>query len=364
MMNTEDWTIKYEPKSLNDIVSHKNAIHNLIEWSNNIKNKNVKNIVLLYGKHGIGKTIIANLLAKKNNWDILKIENINDIKNKYFLLLNNSQQTTFHSEKNIFNSKINLITNKNRLLLINVFEIVNKNIEKIILDYGNINKNSPIIIITNDFSYLSSSFINNCFLIKLNKIQQKSIEKHLLNIIKSENLQVKKEIIEEISLYSDGNIKLAIQNLQYYLLNSFNYEITIKEQETLKKKDFSFFISKIKNIKKKSEIINLKKKLINEKYIFIWIYNNIRLKNENLNKLLDYLNTIILSEKCYTESNLPENYWFDLLLLILINTNYHFINLKKKDILNKNNEFKKLLLSLNLKCSSSKIKDIDDYFIK
>lgn len=363
MTDIEEWTKKYIPKTLSDVVSHKKAINDLIQWSSDLKDKIIKNIVVIYGKHGIGKTIISKLLAKKNNWDILELKDINDINTKYFSLLSNYKQTTFSINKNSFDNKICLVDNKNRLLLINVFESLNKNIERIILNYGNINKNSPIIIITDNLSYFSSFFIDKIILIKLSKIQQKSIEKYLLNIIKLENINIKKEIIEKISLNSNGNIKVAIQNLQNYILTSFINEIKLNEDEFLEKKNYFLIISKIKNIKKRDDIINLKKILIDKKFIFYWIYNNIKIDIENFNDLLKSLNIIIFSEKLFLKSNFLKNYWFDILFLKLMNINYHIINKKNKSI-TKKSEYYELLSSINPSYSLLKMKSIEDYFIR
>ena len=280
------------------------------------------------------------------------------------MLLNNYNQTTFSNSKNSFDKKICLVDNKNRLLLINVFESLNKNIEGIILNYGNINKNSPIIIITDNLSYFSSFFIDKILLIKLFKIQQKSIEKYLSNILKLENINIKKEIIEKISLNSNGNIKVAIQNLQNYILTSFINEVKLNEDEFLEKKNYFSIISKIKNMKKRDEIINLKKILINEKSIFYWIYNNIKFDIENIDDLLKSLNIIIFSEKLFLNSNFLKNYWFDILFLKLMNINYHFINKKNKSIIKKNENYYELLSSINSNYSFSKMKSIEDYFIR
>ena len=77
----EDWTEKYRPKKLDEIVGNDNAIIELRKWANSWKEgKPKKNAVILSGKPGIGKTSVVIALAKDYGWTLLEL-NTSDARN-------------------------------------------------------------------------------------------------------------------------------------------------------------------------------------------------------------------------------------------------------------------------------------------
>ena len=78
----EDWTEKYRPKNLDNIIGNDKAINTLRIWANDWKEdkKHRKKAVILSGKPGTGKTSSA--LALANDFDWIAIElNASDVRN-------------------------------------------------------------------------------------------------------------------------------------------------------------------------------------------------------------------------------------------------------------------------------------------
>jgi len=77
----DDWTEKYRPKSLGDIVGNKSAILEIIKWADKW-NKEIpkKRAIILAGNPGIGKTSCALALAKDYGWSVIEL-NTSDVRN-------------------------------------------------------------------------------------------------------------------------------------------------------------------------------------------------------------------------------------------------------------------------------------------
>ena len=73
------WSEKYRPKNILDLVGNEEPRKLLVEWFTKWK-KGLKPI-LLVGPPGIGKTTLANLIAKQFNYDLISL-NASDVRNR------------------------------------------------------------------------------------------------------------------------------------------------------------------------------------------------------------------------------------------------------------------------------------------
>jgi replication factor C large subunit len=79
-----DWTEKYRPESLGDIVGNDAAVKALRQWAENFgqgKKAPEKRAVILYGPPGTGKTSAALALARDMGWDYIEM-NASDVRTK------------------------------------------------------------------------------------------------------------------------------------------------------------------------------------------------------------------------------------------------------------------------------------------
>jgi len=79
---SEEWTEKYRPAKLSEVVGNDNAISELRAWAEAIGSAEVKakKAAILHGPPGCGKTSAAYALASDMGWEVIEL-NASDQRN-------------------------------------------------------------------------------------------------------------------------------------------------------------------------------------------------------------------------------------------------------------------------------------------
>ena len=214
-----DWTEKYRPKGLDEVLGNKSAVNELKEWALSWENGKVaQKAVILAGDPGIGKTSTALALAYDFGWGIIEL-NASDARNAEVIkrvATTGAVNETFTENGEFISSK----TGGRKLIILdeadNVFgqEDVG-GMQQII--YTIQETKQPIILIANDYYALtkkSPALKNLCITIRFSPVQPNILKNALRKICISENLDVRDEVLEKIAERSEGDIRSAINDLQ------------------------------------------------------------------------------------------------------------------------------------------------------
>jgi replication factor C large subunit len=233
----EDWTEKYRPKSLGEIVGNKPAIEEIINWADNW-NKQIpkRRALILEGKPGIGKTSCALALAKDYGWSVIEM-NTSDARNATKI----KNVATAGALNETFDNNGRFVSSQNggRKLIIldeadNLYERVksNDNKENNLSDKGGKRAivdtikitNQPIILIVNDYYNLikgSGEILKRlCKLIKFYNPYSKPIFELLKKICIKEKITIDTEVLYTLSERCQGDIRSAINDLQSICLGN------------------------------------------------------------------------------------------------------------------------------------------------
>src|SRR2546428_12022921 len=70
---SQPWIVRYRPQTTREIAGNKPALEKIRLWLDSwSKEKPLKAAVLLYGPAGVGKTTVAEAVARGRGWDLLK----------------------------------------------------------------------------------------------------------------------------------------------------------------------------------------------------------------------------------------------------------------------------------------------------
>ena len=225
-----DWTEKYRPKSLDEVVGNERAIIEIRKWASSWSNKKPKQKALvLSGKPGTGKTSSALALANEFGWTPIEL-NTSDARNAAKI----KAVATFGSLNETFSNDGSFINSKDggRKLIIldeadNLYEraeninsyndLSDRGGKKAILDTIKTTE-QPIILIVNDYYNLikgsGEAFKHLCKLIRFYDPYSNQVFNLLKKISISEGINVDQKVLKNIADRCKGDIRSAVNDLQ------------------------------------------------------------------------------------------------------------------------------------------------------
>jgi replication factor C large subunit len=232
----EDWTEKYRPKTLRDVVGNERALSTLHTWAQRWNQEKIpeKHAVILSGKPGTGKTSTALSLASDMGWTVLEL-NASDARNETSI----KRVATAGAVNETFDITGGFISSRmgGRKLIIldeadNLYEKIDKtetdsNLgdrggKKAIIDTIKITK-QPIILIVNDLYELTKGggepLKYLCIVIQFYDVNPNQIVELLKHICRQENITADLRVLKTIADRSKGDVRSAINDLQSLCLN-------------------------------------------------------------------------------------------------------------------------------------------------
>jgi replication factor C large subunit len=199
-----DWTEKYRPKSLSDVVGNDAAVKALRQWAMTFGSG--KRAVILYGSPGVGKTSAALALANDLGWDYIEM-NASDQRNKSIVQQiagSAAKAGTFEGVSGrrliVLDEADNLSGNQDRggeSAILNVIKTTDQ----------------PIILIANDLYALSKPLRDATLTIPFRSILSTSIAKTLRRICAEEHIKCDPDALMKIAERT-SDLRSAINDLQ------------------------------------------------------------------------------------------------------------------------------------------------------
>lgn len=197
----ELWTEKYKPRQLAEIAGHHKTIALVSAWLDAWKPGTA---LLLHGKPGIGKTLLAEVIAADRRWELLEL-NASDAR------------TAEQMEAMTECARARSLAGKGKLILIDEVDGVAGS------DRGGVgaivrlirSSSYPVVLTANDpWNKKLLPLRGQCELVKMPAVPVPSIAKRLREICAHEGIAVPDDILKSVARWSQGDMRSAITDLQ------------------------------------------------------------------------------------------------------------------------------------------------------
>src|SRR3972149_6501355 len=287
-MKSLDWTEKYRPQMLSQVVGHNKPVEELKRWAEAWMHGIPKErAVVLYGRAGIGKTTTAHALARDMGWEAIE--------------LNASDQRTADIIEKVAGSPSRMGTldgsSVKRLVILdeadNIHGTADRGGEKAIVELIKTTSH-PIILIANELYDMSAGLGNSCKPIQFSSVLTRSMIPTLKKIAESEGISCGLGVLEKIAENANGDLRSAINDLQAIAQGRSKIELTdiVTGERDTKENIFKALIKIFKgsNIKEAHEVsFHLDE---NPEDLIMWVDENLPLeytKPEDLEEGYRYL---------------------------------------------------------------------------
>jgi replication factor C large subunit len=260
------FTEKYKPEKIEDIAGQKEAVLKIVKWFDEWKPG--EKALLLYGPPGVGKTSVIEALAIERNLDFIEM-NASNYRSAKQIRDNISsavaQQSIFKRGKVFMIDEIDGLSGKSDRG--GASEII-KMIESA--------KHPVVLTANNPYSKKLKSLRKHCKMVELPRLDVKSVENRLKDVIKKEKIVIERDALRELSKLAAGDLRAALKDLE-----SLKYrKITVADVKTLSEREREISVyDALNKMFKANDVIEARRSIDNVDKnldeIFWWIESNV-----------------------------------------------------------------------------------------
>ncbi len=207
------------PNSIDEVVGQKHLLDKNAIFYKAIQSKKITNMVF-YGPPGVGKTTLANIIAKSTNMALYSL---------------NGTSASLDDIKKVI-SEVNSLFNQNGILLyLDEIQYFNKKQQQSLLEF--IEKGEITLIAStteNPYFYIYPALLSRCTVFEFKALKVDDIKQGLENASKKLNIKIDEDALSFIALSSNGDMRKALNNLEF-LINASgkNKTITLDDAKQL-----------------------------------------------------------------------------------------------------------------------------------
>ncbi len=216
-----EWTEKYRPKKLREVVGNEKAIEELTKWAEDVLKAKSKKAAILHGPAGCGKTSAAYALAAEKGWEVIEL-NASDQRSAGVIksiVGPASTSTTFSQTTRliILDEADNLHGTEDRGGTKAITEIVKRSTQ-------------PIILTANDKYKMGQGLQRYCKVITFEQIKAGTVFRVLRRISDDAEIKIDDSALISLAKNAHGDLRSAINDLQAISVSESKLE-SIREED-------------------------------------------------------------------------------------------------------------------------------------
>ena len=188
------------PQSLDDMVGQSHLLNKGTVFRKSVDSGKVNNMIF-YGPPGVGKTTVANIIAKNSNLTLHKL---------------NGTSASIDDIKNVIKEVDSLLNTKGILLYLDEIQYLNKKQQQSLLEFVESGDITLIASTTeNPYFYIYPALLSRCTVFEFKSLQVDDIKEGLLKAGKHLGLTYEDEALNKLALASNGDMRKALNNLDF-----------------------------------------------------------------------------------------------------------------------------------------------------
>ena len=204
--NTQLWTETFNPKSTEEFIGNSEIVEAAMKWAEGWSKGHRQKPLFLWGQSGAGKTCLALLIAKLNNWDLFEL-NASDFRSKEIiekLAGAAAMNASFSGNKRlVLFDEVDGLQSQDRGGAAAITQLLKES-------------QNPVILTANDI-YADQKLTpirNSCSILEFKKINYLSMAKRLREILAEQKIDFDEDAVKELAKNSAGDFRAALLDLQ------------------------------------------------------------------------------------------------------------------------------------------------------
>ena len=204
---------QFRPNSIEEMVGQPHLFGKDKIFYKTINKNNIPNMIF-YGPPGVGKTTVANIIAKNTDMLLCKL---------------NGTTASLDDVKKVIDDSKSVFASKGVLLYLDEIQYFNRKQQQSLLEY--VEKGLITLIAStteNPYFYIYPALLSRCTVFEFKPITKDEIKKGLDRVIKLNKIKIDDDALDMLAVSSNGDMRKAINNLEVVYFALGNKKITLE----------------------------------------------------------------------------------------------------------------------------------------